>query len=105
MLNTNGDVIKTIMGAQTTTLLFAYMGSYHGHDGIFTAIDIPNSKATAAGILHTFCSRIGACFGVNFDIFDKWSHVWQRHAGRDRVEEAMEPLEEILVALSSIKFT
>lgn len=55
---------KSVVGSQTTTLLFAYMGSYLSVMMVYMAQGTPmmnvlNSKAIAAEILHTFVGCIG----------------------------------------------
>ncbi|MHC1772773.1 MAG: YibE/F family protein [Flexilinea sp.] len=55
---------KSVVGSQTTTLLLAYMGSYISVMMVYMAqgtpmMNILNSKAIAAEILHTFVGCIG----------------------------------------------
>ena len=55
---------KSVVGSQTTTLLFAYMGSYLSVMMVYMAqgtpiLNILNSKTIAAEILHTFVGCIG----------------------------------------------
>lgn len=55
---------KSVVGSQTTTLLFAYMGSYISVMMVYMAqgtpmMNILNSKAIAAEILHTFVGCLG----------------------------------------------
>ncbi|MBN2285946.1 MAG: YibE/F family protein [Tissierellales bacterium] len=55
---------KSVVGSQTTTLLLAYMGSYISVMMVFMAqgtpmMNILNSKAIAAEVLHTFTGCIG----------------------------------------------
>lgn len=58
------NIGKSVVGSQTTTLLFAYMGSYLSIMMIFMAqgtplLNILNSKLIASEILHTFVGCIG----------------------------------------------
>ncbi len=58
------NIGKSVVGSQTTTLLFAYMGSYITVMMVYMAqgtpiMNILNSKAIAAEILHTFVGCIG----------------------------------------------
>lgn len=58
---------KTVVGSQTTTLLFPYMGSYISVMMVYMAqgtpfMNILNSKAISAEILHTFVGCIGLVF-------------------------------------------
>lgn len=58
---------KSVVGSQTTTLLLAYMGSYISVMMVYMAqgtpiMNILNSKAIAAEILHTFIGCIGLVF-------------------------------------------
>ncbi len=58
------NIGKTVVGSQTTTLLFAYMGSYISILMVYMAqgtplLNILNTKAIAAEILHTFVGCIG----------------------------------------------
>ncbi len=58
---------KSVVGSQTTTLLLAYMGSYISVMMVYMAqgtpiMNILNSKAIAAEILHTFVGCIGLVF-------------------------------------------
>lgn len=55
---------KSVVGSQTTTLLFAYMGTYITIMMVYMAqgtplMNILNSKSIAAEILHTFVGCIG----------------------------------------------
>lgn len=61
------NIGKSVVGTQTTTLLFAYMGSYITVMMAYVAqgtplLNIFNSKAIAAEILHTFVGCIGLVF-------------------------------------------
>lgn len=58
------NIGKSVVGSQTTTLLFAYMGSYLSVMMVYMAqgtplLNILNSKTIAAEILHTFVGCIG----------------------------------------------
>ncbi|MEY8415575.1 YibE/F family protein [Tissierella praeacuta] len=58
------NIGKSVVGSQTTTLLFAYMGSYLSVIMVYIAQGTPilnllNSKTVAAEILHTFVGCIG----------------------------------------------
>lgn len=58
------NIGKTVVGSQTTTLLFAYMGSYISVLMVYMAqgtplMNILNTKVIAAEILHTFVGCIG----------------------------------------------
>lgn len=58
------NIGKSIVGSQTTTLLFAYMGSYLSVMMVYMAqgtplLNILNSKVISAEILHTFIGCIG----------------------------------------------
>lgn len=58
------NIGKSVVGSQTTTLLFAYMGSYITIMMVYMAqgtplMNILNSKSIAAEILHTFVGCIG----------------------------------------------
>ncbi|WMM25194.1 YibE/F family protein [Tissierella sp. MB52-C2] len=58
------NIGKSVVGTQTTTLLFAYMGSYLSVMMVYMAQETPmlnilNSKTIAAEILHTFVGCIG----------------------------------------------
>jgi len=58
------NIGKSVVGSQTTTLLFAYMGSYLSVIMVYIAQGTPilnllNSKTVAAEILHTFIGCIG----------------------------------------------
>ncbi|WFA08354.1 YibE/F family protein [Tissierella sp. Yu-01] len=58
------NIGKSVVGSQTTTLLFAYMGSYLSVMMVYMAqgtplLNILNSKSIAAEILHTFVGCIG----------------------------------------------
>ncbi|GFN34849.1 YibE/F family protein [Tepidimicrobium xylanilyticum] len=58
------NIGKSVVGSQTTTLLFAYMGSYLSIMMVYMAqgtpiLNILNSKTIAAEILHTFVGCIG----------------------------------------------
>jgi len=58
------NIGKSVVGSQTTTLLFAYMGSYITVMMVYVAqgtpiMNILNSKAIAAEILHTFVGCLG----------------------------------------------
>ena len=58
------NIGKSVVGSQTTTLLLAYMGSYITIMMVYMAqgtpmMNILNSKAIAAEILHTFVGCIG----------------------------------------------
>ncbi|TJX13587.1 YibE/F family protein [Tissierella creatinini] len=58
------NIGKTVVGSQTTTLLFAYMGTYISVLMVYMAqgtplLNILNTKAIAAEILHTFVGCIG----------------------------------------------
>lgn len=58
------NIGKSVVGSQTTTLLFAYMGSYLTIMMVYMAqgtpmMNILNSKEIAAEILHTFVGCIG----------------------------------------------
>lgn len=58
------NIGKSVVGSQTTTLLFAYMGSYLSVMMVYMAqgtplLNILNSKIIAGEILHTFVGCIG----------------------------------------------
>ncbi|HCX63421.1 MAG TPA: hypothetical protein DHU59_13420 [Clostridiales bacterium] len=58
------NIGKSVVGSQTTTLLFAYMGSYITIMMVYVAqgtpmMNILNSKTIAAEILHTFVGCLG----------------------------------------------
>lgn len=58
------NIGKSVVGSQTTTLLFAYMGSYLSVMMVYMAqgtpiLNILNSKTIAVEILHTFVGCIG----------------------------------------------
>ncbi|HZK01022.1 MAG TPA: YibE/F family protein, partial [Tissierellaceae bacterium] len=58
------NIGKSVVGSQTTTLLFAYMGSYLSVMMVYMAqgtplMNILNTKTIAAEILHTFVGCIG----------------------------------------------
>lgn len=58
------NIGKSVVGSQTTTLLFAYLGSYLSIMMVYMAqgtplLNILNSKTIAAEILHTFVGCIG----------------------------------------------
>lgn len=58
------NIGKSVVGTQTTTLLFAYLGSFITVMMVYVAqgtplLNILNSKAIAAEILHTFVGCIG----------------------------------------------
>lgn len=58
------NIGKSVVGSQTTTLLFAYVGSYLSVMMVYMAqgtpiLNILNSKSIAAEILHTFVGCIG----------------------------------------------
>lgn len=58
------NIGKSVVGSQTTTLLFAYMGSYITVMMVYVAqgtpiMNILNSKSISAEILHTFVGCIG----------------------------------------------
>lgn len=58
------NIGKSVVGSQTTTLLLAYMGSYISVMMVYMAqgtpmMNILNSKAIAAEILHTFVGCLG----------------------------------------------
>lgn len=58
------NIGKSVVGSQTTTLLFAYMGSYLSVMMVYMAqgtplLNILNTKSISAEILHTFVGCIG----------------------------------------------
>jgi len=64
LIKSGMNIGKAVVGSQTTTLLFAYMGSYLSILMVYMAqgtplLNILNSKSIAAEILHTFVGCIG----------------------------------------------
>jgi uncharacterized membrane protein len=64
LIQSGMNIGKSVVGSQTTTLLFAYMGSYLSIMMVYMAqgtpiLNILNSKSVAAEILHTFIGCIG----------------------------------------------
>jgi len=64
LIQSGMNIGKSVVGSQTTTLLFAYMGSYLSIMMVYMAqgtpiLNILNSKSIAAEILHTFIGCIG----------------------------------------------
>lgn len=64
LITSGMNIGKSVVGSQTTTLLFAYMGSYLSVMMVYMAqgtpiLNILNSKTIAAEILHTFVGCIG----------------------------------------------
>lgn len=64
LIKSGFNIGKSVVGSQTTTLLFAYLGSYLSIMMVYMAqgtplLNILNSKIIAAEILHTFVGCIG----------------------------------------------
>lgn len=64
LINSGLTIGKSVVGSQTTTLLLAYMGSYISVMMVYMAqgtpmLNILNSKAISAEILHTFVGCLG----------------------------------------------
>lgn len=64
LIKSGFNIGKSVVGSQTTTLLFAYLGSYLSIMMVYMAqgtplLNILNSKTIAAEILHTFVGCIG----------------------------------------------
>lgn len=64
LINSGLTIGKSVVGSQTTTLLLAYMGSYISVMMVYMAqgtpmMNILNSKAISAEILHTFVGCLG----------------------------------------------